>query len=238
MAPEADIAWAPINHLAFTATYRTLLNRDGYLYPTYDKQENWSTNNTLAKMNGNHADIGVGTFTIFSRRGVAEAFYSIGEGREYASGNTLVPSGHFFDTRYHRMFFQADIGARDHTGCAVAGFALVRHSYYDFQGNLPGKGNNPWEFTPLAGQSFMFLQPYVHMDAGYKFVYFYLQFGLSLQLGIKEDNSATMTTDISGTSCAYLSLGATFRLSKELLKSIKNTGREKDENRQTENTPR
>ena len=78
--PAADVAYAPINHLGIIASYRTIVNRDAYLYPVSGKPENYSVYNTSVAINGHRFEGGAGYFTGLGRKGIFEIYGGYGNG--------------------------------------------------------------------------------------------------------------------------------------------------------------
>lgn len=216
LTPASDFAYAPINHLGLMASYRTIDDRDAYMLPTYDKTSNYDYTNRMARLNGHRWEGGVGYFTKLEKKGLFETYGGYGNGSLSADNQP----NHYFDTRYHRFFLQAEAGVKTRAVSFTGGLQASMHRYYAFRGDslqsfLAG-ANNPYPFVPLEGQDFWFIQPFVNTEVGYKYVFFNFQLGFMGQLG----GSAK---DISGDSFMYISMGVSCRLDGHVFGRMKAT---------------
>lgn len=203
-APEADIAYAPANHIGIIASYRSMPDRMADLYSRFNSTTSDSFNKTQVNLRGNRIEAGAGYFTRMGREGMLEVYGGYGNGSMTADQAPY----HYFDTRYHRFFVQADVGFKNKDISVTGGVQASMQQYYQFHADsivYRQVSSNPAQFVELTGRNFLFVQPYINAEAGYKYVFFNFQCGFSAQLGSNK-------RDISGDAFMYLSMGVTFRL--------------------------
>jgi hypothetical protein len=203
LAPDADIAYAPLSHVGLIASYRSMPDRMVNLYSPYNTtQDNF--NKTQTNLNGNRVEAGAGYFTRLGREGLFEVYGGYGNGLIAAAQAPY----YYFDSRYHRFFVQADAGFKNRDVSVTGGIQASMQQYYQFHADsivYRQVSSDPAQFVTLVGRNFVFVQPYINAEAGYKYVFFNFQYGLSGQLGSNKK-------DISGDAFMYLSMGITFHL--------------------------
>ena len=217
VAPAFDVAYAPINHLGIIASYRSVVNKDAYLYPVTGKPENYSSSNTMVTLNGHRFEAGAGYFTGFGGAGVFEAYAGYGNGMLKA--DPKINGTAAFTTRYNRYFVQAESGIKNDIISVVGGLRFATQDYYSFDApdkslryaiNADPVTQNP---SDLTSQRFYFLEPFVEIEAGYRFLFFNMQLGGTAQM----DKNATMTADVP----LFLSMGITWQFTPSLWKEKK-----------------
>ncbi len=206
VSPAADLAYAPINHLGIIASYRTIVNRDGYLYPVFDKPDNYSYNNTPVNIYGHRIEGGAGYFTGFGRMGIFEAYGGYGNG--------VVDGTSKFTSRYNRFFVQPEAGVRSRIFSAMGGIRVTMEKFYGFESGDPAllseiNSERYGPYVDLTAQRFFFVEPFVNFEVGYKYVAFNAQLGFSAQV----DHNPAITGDFP----VYASFGAVFHFAPSFL---------------------
>ncbi len=202
--PAADVAYAPINHLGIIASYRTIVNRDAYLYPVSGKPENYSVYNTSVAINGHRFEGGAGYFTGLGRKGIFEIYGGYGNG--------VVKGQDKFTANYNRFFLQPEAGFRSSRISLMGGIRVAMQQYYKLQSpdstlryNIDTYQNGFNAPVDFLSQHFIFVEPFINFEVGYKYVSFNMQFGFTTQTGYY----APITSDLP----VYASFGAVFQLS-------------------------
>ncbi|MBS1614935.1 MAG: hypothetical protein JST06_02340 [Bacteroidetes bacterium] len=195
-----DVAFAPMSHLGLIGSYRSVHNRriDENVSPIFADVYG-------GVFNGNRWELGAGYFNTFGRKGRFEAYGGYGQG-------TLSRRGYYtpdrdFSTRYHRIFLQSALGLGNDLFASGGGLRIASQQFFDFQ-----PSNNPslrYEIlnnqhnTDVQSVHFVFIEPFINAELGWKLIRFTAQVGITLQ--VSGDN-------IAGNTPLYGSLGACFHV--------------------------
>jgi len=203
VAAAGDVACAPANHFGIIGSFRSAIEKNAYLYPTYDKPSNYSFNNKSIQLNSQRIEVGGGYFTGFGSRGIFEAFAGYGNG--VAVGRS------FFSTHYNRFFLQPEAGYKGRVVSVMGGFRVAMQHYYDFESpdstlrykiNFDRNGNGTG--VDFLSETFVFVEPFVNAEVGVDHFFFNLQLGFTAQTG----KYATITSDFP----VYCSVGISYHL--------------------------
>ena len=180
---SSDISYAPINHLGIIASYRSVNNK-AVIEPKF-----YYGFGRFSKLNGQCIDIGAGYFNTLGTNGKYEAYGGYGNG-------TLINNG-FVDTgingrtylnykaRYSRYFIQLAMGFKNEEIVSfMGGFRITLQQYYSFVSDNPEVKYSlvPDQSMDMMKQSFVFFEPYIEVQAGWKYVKFNYQFGCASQV--------------------------------------------------------
>jgi hypothetical protein len=195
----ADIAFSPINHLGIIGSYRHILNKTIEENQQYGILENQKTMGGV--FNGKRFELGVGYYDTFGRYGKFEVYTGYGNGDLQRRGDAAPR--YDYNTRYHRIFLQPALGfGRSGIFSMTAGLRITYLSFYDFRSDDPmlheyvGR-----EAQDVTRGFFPFVEPFVNMEGGYKYLKGNIQFGMSKQLAY---------SNIAGNMPVYISLGLVF----------------------------
>lgn len=198
----ADLAFAPVNHLAVFGSYRSLnhrvINSDASDFDVYG-----------GDFTGSRWEGGLGYFTTFDRLGKFEVCAGYGQGK--IARRAYYTPDRDYKSRYYRYFLQPAIGAGNHMFSASGGLRFTLQHYYDFYSANPNlrytimddDGKRDVEKETMA-----FIEPFINGEVGWKYIKFNLQLGCTGQV---------MGGKVSGGLPFYLSFGLMFHLAPSYL---------------------
>ncbi len=211
-APNADVAYSVTKNFAVLGSYRSMINKPGYLYPVYDKPENYSVYDREVRINGNRFEAGVGYYLNYRKDNLFEIFGGYGYGNISSPSYGNIPD--VFSSSYQRFFLQPAIGSRYKSFSVIVGAKFVVQQYANFKSfdSALVYQINTRHYDPpsdFRGQRFLFVEPFLDMGAGYKGLLFKWQIGFSAQC----DGNATILGDLP----IYAGVGVTWyiRLKKK-----------------------
>lgn len=205
----ADVAFAPVEHLGLIASYRNINNRF-----TGNGSSDLDASYYGGRFFGNRVEFGAGYWDKFSRHGRFELYAGYGNGSLQRRSYDPFLAIKNFDTRYHRFFLQPAVGIGNHIISVMGGMRFAFQKYYNFE--------SPYEPTlryhvlngsmgelNVEREIVGFIEPYVNMEVGYKFIRFNYQLGFSGQyIGAR----------VAGEFPVYMSLGMTIDLAPSYLR--------------------
>jgi len=179
-SPSVDLAFSPIKHIGVFASYKTLLNKT---FRERDISDPWDYNNSFGgTFNGRQMDFGIGYYDKISAKGKFEVYFGYGFGNLKRTGNLLKQ--YDFTTDYNRFFIQPAFGFDFKYFSLMAGLkvAAQRHSNFnaplfpDLKYKLANRERN------IEKETFVLVEPFINMEAGFQYVKFNVQFGLGMNL--------------------------------------------------------
>jgi hypothetical protein len=199
-----DAAFAPVNHFGIIASYRSQNKR------RIDEETGILINSYGGVFNGHRWEGGLGYFTGFGRLGRVEAYAGYGNG--LLTRSSYYTHERDFSTRYHRFFLQGAAGAGNHIFTAGGGLRVSMHTYYDFTAPDPILRYHVLDLdgpaVDVQQETFVFVEPFINAEVGYRFIRFNMQLGSALQ---------TSGQRIAGNTPFYFSIGCTFHFSPAYL---------------------
>ncbi len=213
LSPAIDLAYSVTDHFAVIASYRDELNNYIYEQKITGNQGLGHHNTFGGQFNGNYLEGGAGYFTPYDNHGRLEVFAGYGAGS--MARTSLFTPQFDYSANYHRFFLQPALGYYNDIFSLMGGFKFIFQKYGSFQ-----SGNSDLKYlittpdgyvsgTDVTSQLFVFVQPFVNMDIGYKYVRFDIQMGYSAE---------TVGGYISGSFPVYITLGATFNYAPRFFK--------------------
>lgn len=211
VSPSVDIAYAPVNHLAVIGSYRKTINRNIPERPALGKMG--------GLFNGHRIEGGLGYFTTFGRQSRFEILGGFGKGNLERVG-TKYPERDF-STRYNRWFLQAAGGYSSNIISVMAGIRFAYHKYTSFKSSdstleyriapdfyaydsywnpvfNAGPVFNVLQTKSVTDQNFTFVEPFLNVEIGYKYVKLNGQIGSAFQ---------TSGGRMAGNTPLYVSVG-------------------------------
>lgn len=206
VSASVDMAFSLTDHLAITGSYRGLNDRS--------VKESTSTSRMGGVFNGRRTEIALGYFQGGNDSPIFEVFGGYGNGTIDRKGKTTPQNN--FKADYNTYFVQTAIGGSwDFFRVTAGGKFAVNHYYRILSPNPQLRYqigyNDDAEDHDLTKKGYCFLTPYMNMEAGYKFIMFNVQTGISTQIGGHR---------IYG-SPFYATFGLTFRLEPSMFKEQK-----------------
>lgn len=198
-----DAAFAPAEHIGLIASYRSVNDR------RIDEETGTLINAYGGLFNGHRWEAGAGWWDTFGRLGRIEAYLGYGQGNLSRRGYYTPERD--FDTRYSRYFIQGAAGAGNHFFTANGGLRIAALRFYDF--TSPNTPSLRYHVLDLEGpeldvqsRTFVFLEPFLNYEIGWKAVRFNVQTGWSMQFSGEK---------IGGNTPVYFSVGGTLHFVPE-----------------------
>lgn len=204
VSPAVDFAFSPVNHLGLTFSYSGITNRA-------INELGISTNSGV--LNGHRFDGGAGYYTNFGRLGFFEGY--VGAGGGMLQRKSFYSNYEDFTTHYTRFYLQPAAGIGNDIFMLTGGIRMALQHFTDFNAgdsllrykityrdNIVG--------TDVTAQTFIFFEPFINFEIGYKYAKFNVQTGFSSQL--------TGGT-IIGSFPVYVSMGIVLNFAPRFVKS-------------------
>ncbi len=207
LSPSFDLAVSPVNHLGIIVSFRNT-NK-------YADDESWDlfgagSSQDSIHYSGNRLEFGAGYYTTFGSKGIFELY---GGG---AFGNidrdNLRNLGGNYKAKYYRVFIQPAVGFNSKDIVEInGGIRFAYHKYTSFNSPDP---DMRYQFTndekaDIERLNFIFIEPFVNFNFGYKYIKFNLQPGFT----------ADVTSPyLSNNLCFYLSMGLTLQIAPRFWK--------------------
>lgn len=204
VSPAVDFAFSPVNHLGLTFSYNGITNRAiGEL----------GTSTNAGVFNGHRFDGGAGYYTNFGRLGFFEGY--VGAGGGYLQRKSFYSSYEDFSAHYTRFYLQPAAGIGNSIFMLTGGMRLALQHFNDFKAGdsmLRYKITNRDNYVgpDVTSQTFIFWEPFINFEIGYKYVKFNVQTGFSSQLA---------GGTIIGSFPVYVSMGIVLNFAPRFVKS-------------------
>lgn len=212
LAPQFDAAYALTNHFGILGSYRSLANK--WLDENGILANSASIIDFSGYYNSHYFEGGTGYFTTMGKVGRFEAYGGVGTGKMSRSG--FYSHQYDFSSNYYKIFLQPALHIAPNNGKVFIvgiGTRFTTVKYYNFNATDPDTryivmGYNPSATykTGVNDKTLIMFEPFINMEAGYKFMKFNLQ--LSYEKGISNG------TGYLGMSPA-LTFGLVFHYAKE-----------------------
>jgi hypothetical protein len=180
---SSDIAYAPVNHLGVLASYRNVNNK------VSEESDIFSGITRSSTFNGHRFDMGVGYFSKIAGKGKFELYGGYGNGVVktdiiYGPGNSTIKPDDSYSARYNRFFVQSAIGLDNTIFSLMCGSRFTSQKYYDFRSSNPDLQRSliPDQSLDATKQAFGFIEPYIELQVGFKYVKFNYQCGSAFQV--------------------------------------------------------
>lgn len=204
VSPAVDFAFSPVNHLGLTFSYNGITNR---------AIDELGTSTNAGVFNGHRFDGGAGYYTNFGRLGFFEGY--VGAGGGYLQRKSYYSNYEDFTTHYTRFYLQPAAGIGNDLFMLTGGVRMAMQHFTDFNSadsmlryTITYRDNYPG--TNVTAQTFIFFEPFINFEIGYKYIKLNLQTGFSSQI--------TGGT-IIGSFPVYFSGGLVFNFAPRFLKS-------------------
>lgn len=181
VTPCVDAAYSPVEHVGIIASYHALANR----VVTEEQNTLLYNHNVGGKFTGGNFDLGAGYYTVVNEEGLFEFYGGLGFGNIKRRGITNL--SYDYDANYLRIFIQPSIGFTHKHFTLSGGIRCMLERFTEFNAlNDPALrytiANKDQLGTDVTAQNFVFIQPFMQMQIGYKYVWFNCQLGLSAQV--------------------------------------------------------
>lgn len=203
LSPSFDFAVSPVKGLGIIASFRSTSR--------YSDEEDWGKYNQQDSIHysGNRGEFGLGYYLPFGKRGLFEIYGGAGFGS--ANRDNLKHYEGGYQSRYTQFFLQPEIGFNVKDIFEMCGgIKFSYHKYHDFKTQSPDVRymfTDPQ--TDIESNTFVFVGPFVNLNAGYQYIKFNAQFGANFNAGTPQL--------VQGNSPFYLSLGMTFAFAPRFL---------------------
>jgi hypothetical protein len=199
-----DAAFSPINHLGLIASFRSINKRridedyGSYVVDQYG-----------GVFDGHRWELGAGYFSSFGK-GRAEVYGGLGFGKLSRRGTSSPERD--YDTRYNRQFLQGGIGTGNDIFLIGGGFRFAMMQFREFTSpNTPDlRYRVLGAYRDVQDVNFIFMEPYVTAEVGWKVIKFNMQVGTSVQMSGDK---------IAGNTPFFMSLGAVFHFDPDYTKT-------------------
>jgi hypothetical protein len=219
---SGSLAYAATNHLGIVASYNggnTHLNN--YTYSSYTNNYSGDTAGEQIFLHAHVFDIAAGYFNPISKRSKFEAYGGVGFGSIENISAYADPGG--YSGKYYRLFLQADYGVGGRYFSFTCGAKLLYKKFDDFEVS-PNAMIDSFPISQIRSKPFIFFQPFVEAQSGYKFIRFHVQAGI--QMPLSQPSGAEVMSDIySGggyiyiTSAVYIDFGITLQLAPRFFRN-------------------
>ena len=176
-----DAAFAPINHLGITASYRGLNDRVVGSEKVFLPNDESVYRTALYQ--GYRWDGAVGYFNTFDRLGRYEIYAGGGAGELRRRGATEAQ--YDYTTRYMRYYVQPAVGIGNQVIVLMGGVRILAQRYNSFSAPDPQRVRYVTDALgerSIVGQAIVCAEPFINGEVGYRFLKFNLQIGSSLKL--------------------------------------------------------
>jgi hypothetical protein len=203
-SPSLDLSGSPIQNMGLLFSYRST--------DKYAIEDDWFSSRDFrdsVHYAGKRLEFGAGYYNNFGKRGHIE-IYGGGAFGKFQRDDLKGRQGEF-ETRYYRIYLQPALGFYVRDAFELSGGA--RFTYQRFTDFLSPDAGLRYQFTtPAADISrvpLYFVEPFVNISAGYKYVKFNIQPGFSNNISRPRiDNNLSF----------YMSMGITFQIAPRFFK--------------------
>ena len=176
VSPAVDFAFSPVNHLGLTFSYNGITNR---------AIDELGTSTNSGVFNGHRFDGGAGYYTNFGRLGFFEGY--VGAGGGLLQRKSFYANSEDFTAHYTRFYLQPAAGIGNDLFMLTGGIRMAVQHFTDFNAGdslLRYKITYRDNFigTDVTAQTFIFFEPFINFEIGYKYIKFNVQTGFSGQV--------------------------------------------------------
>lgn len=186
LSPEVDVAYAITDHIAVMASYSSVINR----YIPEDEPKGLHASSYDTSIGGNinlhSVEIGAGYFGAKGRVLRYGIYGNVGTG--VVSRHGIILPHYDYKSKFFKFSVQPEIGLKPSQGerfAFAAGFRLTGVKYYGLRSANPntkyalGAYDVEDKTEDVTTQLYGYLEPYVNLEVGYKYVKLNFQFGFN-----------------------------------------------------------